>query len=181
MTVFVALLRAINVGKRQMPMAELRKLCEEIGFERPETFIASGNLLFDAKGSAEAVRDTLEKAASARFGFNVDIIVCPASAWAAYRDSNPFAGDPAAIDKMVHLAVSRDPLKDGAVEALRERAEHGERIETAAGALWIDYGSNGVGQSKLTPAFIDKVAGSPVTGRNWNTVRKLQDMIEARR
>lgn len=180
MTVFLALLRAINVGKRQLPMAELRKLCTELGFENPETYIASGNLLIDAEGTADTVRETLESAISARFGFAVDVIARAGADWAAYRDANPFAGDPAILPKMLHLALSRDPLKPGTAEALRERALFGERIEEAGGALWIDFGESGVGPSKLTPSFIDKMAGSPVTARNWNTVLKLQDMIEAR-
>lgn len=180
MTVFIALLRAINVGKRQLPMAELRKLCTELGFERPETYIASGNLLIDAGGTAEQLRKTLEKAIAERFGFPVDVIVRTGKDWAAYRDCNPFANDAQALPKMVHLALPRDPLKAGAVEALRARAVAGERIEEAGGALWIDFGTSGVAGSKLTPSYIDKVAGSPVTARNWNTVLKLQEMLEAR-
>jgi uncharacterized protein (DUF1697 family) len=50
----------------------------------------------------------------------------------------------------------------------------------AGGALWIDYGANGVGKSKLTPLLIDKACGSPATGRNWNSVLKIGEMIEAR-
>ncbi|RJF93512.1 DUF1697 domain-containing protein [Sphingomonas cavernae] len=180
MTVFVALLRAINVGKRQLPMAELRKLCAELGFDNPETYIASGNLLIGAEASADDVRSTLEKAITERFGFPVDVIVRAGADWAAYRDCNPFANDPHAQAKMVHLALPRDPIKPGAIEALRERAVSGERIEEACDAIWIDYGDSGVAGSKLTPAYIDKVSGSPVTGRNWNTVLKLQAMIEAR-
>lgn len=178
---FVVLLRAINVGKRQLPMAELRKLCTELGYERPETYIASGNLLIDVREGAKTIATTLEKAIAERFGFSVDLIVRAAKDWAAYVDSNPFADDPRALPRMVHLALPRDPLKPGAAAALRERAIAGERIEEAGGALWINYGASGVANSKLTPAYIDKVAGSPVTGRNWNTVLKLQQMIEARR
>lgn len=177
---FVVLLRAINVGKRQLAMAELRELCSELGYERPETYIASGNLLIDADESAKAVATALEKAIAARFGFAVDLIVRAASDWTTYRDANPFADDPAALPKLVHLALSRDALRPDAVEALRQRAADGERIEEACGALWIDFGASGVARSKLTPGFIDKAAGSPVTARNWNTVLRLQEMIEAR-
>ena len=50
----------------------------------------------------------------------------------------------------------------------------------ARGALWIDYGVNGVGKSKLTPLILDKACGSPATGRNWNTVVNIGEKIEAR-
>ncbi|MGH6782494.1 MAG: DUF1697 domain-containing protein, partial [Sphingomonadaceae bacterium] len=131
-------------------------------------------------GTADSVRATLEEAISARFGFTVDVIVRAGVDWAGYRDANPFADDPPTLPKMLHLALSRDPLKPGTAKALMERALFGERIREAGGALWIDFGESGVGPSKLTPGFIDKMAGSPVTARNWNTVLKLQDMIEAR-
>lgn len=174
---FVALLRAINVGRRQLPMAELRVLCEELGFARPRSYVASGNLILDAAGDAASVRTALEPAIEARFGFPVDVIVRGAGQWASYRAGNPFADDPAALAKMVHLCVSRDVLQPGAADAIAERASAGERVVEAAGALWIDFGEAGVAGSKITPRAIDKAAGSPTTTRNWNTVVKLDQML----
>ena len=52
----------------------------------------------------------------------------------------------------------------------------GERIAVAGGVLWVHFG-NGVGRSKLTPAVLDRCAGSPVTARNWNTLCKLSNWI----
>jgi uncharacterized protein (DUF1697 family) len=65
--------------------------------------------------------------------------------------------------------------KDGAVEILSERAAAGERIMLVGDALWFHY-PNGVARSKLTPALLDRVVGSPVTARNWNTVLKLHNL-----
>ena len=67
------------------------------------------------------------------------------------------------------------PPRKESVAALRERCANGERVELAGDALWIHY-PEGVGRSKLTPALIDRAAGSPVTARNLNTVRKLAEM-----
>jgi uncharacterized protein (DUF1697 family) len=180
MAIFVGLMRAINVGKRQMPMKDLRALAEELGHDAPETYVASGNLIFGAKGSAEAVAAGFEQAIEKRFGFFADVILRDARHWKAYRDANPFAGDAEAIPKMVHLCLARAPLKAGLVDGLRERAQDGERIELVGDGLWVDFGNHGVARSKLTPALFDKLAGSTVTARNWNTVQRLQDMIEAR-
>jgi uncharacterized protein (DUF1697 family) len=58
------------------------------------------------------------------------------------------------------------------------RARSGEAVEAAGGALWFHFPA-GVGTSKLTPAAIDKAAGSPSTSRNWRTVLKLQEMAQA--
>jgi len=182
MASFIVLLRGINVGStRKLPMTELRDLCTNLGLQRPETYIQSGNLIVDAAGGADALRGLLEKAVIKRFGFAADIIVRTASAWRKYAAGNPFAADNAALSHMVHLYLSRDPVNAGAAKLLAEKARTGERLRLAAGALWIDYGANGVGKSKLTPALVDNACGSPTTGRNWNTVLKLLEMIEARR
>jgi uncharacterized protein (DUF1697 family) len=181
MQTFVALMRGINVGStRKLPMADLRALSAEIGLHRPETYIQSGNLLVDADIEADAVRGLLEKAIAARFGLRVDVVVRRATQWIGYIAANPFADDPAAVPKMLHLVLTRDPLKPSAAEALAQKAQAGQRVASAGGALWIDYGVNGVGNSKLTPHLIDKACGSPATGRNLNSVVKIAEMIAVR-
>lgn len=178
---WVALMRGINVGStRKLPMTELRALCETLGWRRPETYIQSGNLIVEAPGDAESARIALEQAIARQFALKVDVIVRPAAEWKGYSGANPFANDAKASPKLVHLCLSRDRLKDGAAEALRERAMAGERILVVDGTLWIDFADSGVARSKLTPGYIDKCAGSPVTARNWNSVLKIGEMIAAR-
>ncbi len=180
MRTYVALMRGINVGsRRKLPMTALRALCIANGLTRPETYIQSGNLIVDAAGDASDVRAMLEKAIEAQFGFRADVVVRLAATWEGYIAANPFAGE-GAVPKMLHLYLLRDRLGRDAANVLEQRATGGERVRFAGGALWIDYGSGGVGGSKLTPAVIDKACGSPVTGRNWNTVLKIADMIKAR-
>ena len=181
MQTFVALMRGINVGStRKLPMAELRALSIKLGLQRPETYIQSGNLIVEADIEADEVRDLLEKAIAKRFSLRVDIIVRQASQWNRYMTANPFANDAATMPKMLHLYLSRDPLKASAAKELGRKAQAGERMALAGGALWIDYGANGAGKSKLTPLLVDKACGSPSTGRNWNSVLKIGEMIEAR-
>lgn len=182
MRTFVALMRGINVGPtRKLPMADLRAVCAEIGLHQPQTYIQSGNLIVDAKGEAGKLRVLLEKELTARFGFTVDVVVRAAADWQRYVDANPFANDANAIAKMVHLYLSGDPLKPDAGELLARSARTGERVRVAGDALWIDYGSAGVQGSKLSPSMIDRACGSPTTGRNWNSVTKIGEMIAARR
>jgi uncharacterized protein (DUF1697 family) len=181
MPTFVALLRGINVGSaRKLPIAELRALCSKRGLQRPETYIQSGNLIVDAEVDADEVRILLEREIQARFAFSVDVVVRAANAWRKYIDANPFADEDDVSPNKLHLYLSRDRLSSGAVRSLQQRVQAGERIRVAGAALWIDYGANGVAGSKLSPTVIDKACGSPTTGRNWNTVLKIQAMIEAR-
>ena len=63
MTAYVALLRAVNVGGTgKLPMADLKRIADELGFENAKTYIASGNLLFASKLGEAAVRSKLEAA-----------------------------------------------------------------------------------------------------------------------
>ncbi|HEX8223590.1 MAG TPA: DUF1697 domain-containing protein [Allosphingosinicella sp.] len=175
----IALLRAVNVGGRKLPMAELRALCVgELGWKEVETYIQSGNVVFAAPGKAEALEKKLEEAIKDRFGLDVPVMVRTATQWAACAAANPFPDAARDEPNRLQLLVPKLPLKPDAAERLTERAQAGEKVEAAGGALWLHY-PQGVGTSKLTPALIDKACGSPATGRNWRTVVKLKDMAEA--
>lgn len=178
---FVTLMRGINVGStRKLPMAALRAACLDLGLRNPETYIQSGNLIVDASGRADDVRLRLESELTARFGFVVEVVVRETVRWGRYVAANPFRDDADALPRMVHLYLSRDRLAANAADALQQRAHAHERIRMVGGALWIDYGTEGVHRSKLSPPLIDKACGSPTTGRNWNTVLQIGEMIAAR-
>ena len=178
MTRWLGLLRGINVsGTRKLPMVELRALCGELGFTDAKTYIASGNVMFSSADQAETVTNALEKGIADRFGFSCDVIVRSAAQWRTHLENNPFANDETIVPKMLHIMLSRHPLKPGAVDVIRERLSPTERIRASGGVLWIDYGESGVARSKLTPSFLDKTAGSTVTGRNLNTAEMLDQLL----
>lgn len=178
MTVFVALLRAVNVGKRKVPMAELRALCESLGYRNVATYIASGNIVFVADTPAKAVEAELEPAIAQRFGFPVDVISRTARQWSKYAAANPFPGESESEPNHTMMLLSKSALATDAVATLTERAGPGDRVATAGGVLWIYY-ANGMGRSKLTPTLIDRAVGSPTTARNWRSVLTLSDMAAA--
>ncbi|HEX8126452.1 MAG TPA: DUF1697 domain-containing protein [Allosphingosinicella sp.] len=173
----IALLRAVNVGGRKLPMAELRALCGDLGWKQVETYIQSGNLLFAAPGEAGGIEAQLEEALKDRFGFHSDVMVRSADSWAAILAANPFEQASEAEPSRVLVGVPKGELKSGAAHAVAAKAVAGERVEQAGGALWFHYPA-GVGTSKITPLLIDRAAGTPVTARNWRTMVKLREMAE---
>jgi len=176
MAKWIALLRGINVGgHNKVPMAALRGLCEDLGWKEVETFIQSGNVVFDAPGTIAKLEAALEEALDARFGFRPAAIVRGAASWSKLLDSNPFAAEAKADPAKVMVALAKDTLANGAAAAIAAKAAAGERVREAGGALWFHY-PDGAGRSKLTPSAIDKAAGSPVTARNWRTALALRDM-----
>jgi uncharacterized protein (DUF1697 family) len=173
---FIALLRGINVsGRNKIPMLELRSLCGEIGWRDVQTYIQSGNLVFKASGPPARLEVELERALEGRFGLSIHTIVRAATDWPAYVKSNPYPGESKTEPNRVMLALSKIPPKQEAVEKLRERLAKGEHIVQVADALWLHYGG-GVAKSKLSPALLDRLVGSPVTTRNWRTVLKLNEL-----
>ncbi len=177
MPVHVALLRGINVGGgNKIAMTELRALADELGWERAETYIQSGNLVFEAADERTELEMALEAGIRRRFGLDIPAIVRAADEWPALVAADPFPEAAEAEPNRLMLLLSKRPPGPEAAAALQERARDGERVAVAAGALWIHY-AGGAGTSKLTPALIDRLVGSPATARNWRTVLKLQEML----
>ena len=176
MTRLIALIRGINVGStRKLPMAELRAACAEEGLGTVKTYIQSGNIVLD-QGKATDVAAALATLIHGRFGLDVPVVVRTIAQWDGLIETCPFPDEAKAAPKLLHLLACKAPPKADAIEALRERARHGEKI-----AAWGDHDialhfTDGVADSKLAPALIDRLVGSPATGRNWNTLLKLQDL-----
>lgn len=175
----IALLRGINVGgNNKVPMARLCALCDELGWRDVRHYIQSGNIVFTAAGKTAAHEAALEQAIRAEFGFDIPVIVRSGARWDDYIHANPFPEASTTEPNRVMLGLSKRPPERNAAESLRERAMHGERIETVGDALWIHFQA-GQGKSKLAPALVDRLVGSCVTMRNWNTVMKLATLVRA--
>ena len=172
----VALLRAVNVGGRKLPMAELRALAAEIGWEDAATYIQSGNLIFSAPGTPAELEARLESAIRDRFAMEVPVIVRSAAEWPRYLETNPFPKVAEAEPNRLMLMLSKLPPAPDAAERLQERARDGELVAAEGDAIWIHYPA-GAGTSRLSPSLIDRSIGSPATARNYRTVLKLQEML----
>ncbi|MEK6975000.1 MAG: DUF1697 domain-containing protein [Candidatus Thermoplasmatota archaeon] len=171
MTTFIVLLRGVNVGgNNRVPMADLRQAVENAGFANARTYVNSGNLVMDGKGTPAGVEEAIEAIVAKHFKVDVPVVVRTADQWPAYVKGNPF---PTAEAKFVQLGLSKSPPASAScANAIQERAAEGEQVKVVGDAVWIHF-VQGVGKSKLTPAFLDKAAGSPLTMRNWNTVQEL--------
>ncbi|MGE0634071.1 MAG: DUF1697 domain-containing protein [Pseudobdellovibrionaceae bacterium] len=174
----VALLRGINVGgHRKVSMKELQSISLKAGLNRVETYINSGNLVFDAgKMKTTDVTMLLEKTIQKHFGFPVDVVARTEKQWKIYAAKPPFADAAEIRPNLLMIGLSKLPFKKDVENLLHERAASTERIKVIGDAIWVDF-AGGAGRSKLTPAFFDKAAGSPVTLRNLRTVLKLSEML----
>lgn len=166
MTVYVALLRAVNVGGTgKLPMATFRSLCEEAGFTKVRTVVASGNVVLESRLAEHSVKALLEARLQAHLGAPVRALVRTRQAMRSVHDDNPFAGRPA--NRTIVLFLDEAPAADA-----NKRATHRTTEEIAGGKreLYCFY-PDGMGQSKL--ALPEMKVG---TARNMNTVAKLVEI-----
>jgi uncharacterized protein (DUF1697 family) len=177
MGAMVALLRAVNVGGRKLPMADLRKTCAAIGWRDVRTYIQSGNVIFSAEGGSAALESALESAIEARFGIAVPVIVRTGVQWPQYISENPFPDAARDEPNRLMLLLSKRPPVADAAAVIQARPTSGEKVACAGDAIWIHFPA-GAGTSKLTPTAIDRAIGSPATARNHNTVVRIGEMLK---
>jgi uncharacterized protein (DUF1697 family) len=166
MTVFIALLRAVNVGGTgKLPMAELRALCEQHGFEDVRTYIQSGNVVFVSALAKDEVKAMLEAALAEKMGKPVGVLLRTRAELKAAYDHNPF---PDADPKQVIVLFLDEKPKKGALDGVVIPGS--ERLELRGRELFIHY-PDGQGSSKLKVPF-----AQVGTGRNLNTVAALIEL-----
>ncbi len=166
MPVHIALLRAVNVGGTgTLPMAELKALCEEIGFTDVKTYIQSGNVLFRSDEDEATVQARLDEALTRKMGKSPGVILRNRQALEAVTEGLPF---PHAKPSYLLVTFLPEPAPADALDKLVAPA--GEEVHVAGKEIYIHY-PDGSGRSKLKlPAL--KLG----TARNLNTVRKLTEM-----
>ncbi|MER8234945.1 DUF1697 domain-containing protein [Streptomyces sp. NPDC094049] len=179
---YALLLRGINVsGRRKVPMADLRSCLEGLGHQDVRTYLQSGNAVFTTGGGAlaasdEALASEIEDAVEHRFGFRVDCLVRDGAYLAAVAAACPF---PAAEleGKQLHALYLSESAEPGRFAGIDREAHLPEEFALGDRVLYL-YAPEGLGNSKLGEAVsrTSVVKGLVVTGRNWNTVRKLVEM-----
>ncbi|MFB8116988.1 DUF1697 domain-containing protein [Streptomyces sp. NPDC055962] len=177
-TMYAALLRGINVsGHRRVPMAELRTLLGGLGHEDVATHLQSGNAVFrSASDDENALRNELEQAIEAHFGFPVDCLVRSGAYLAAVADACPFP--PAELDgKQLHVTYFDQAVDAARFAGLDAAAFRPEEFRLGDRALYL-YAPDGLGRSKLAVALGRPAVtrGLVTTSRNWNTVARLVEM-----
>lgn len=170
MTVWVAFLRAVNVGKRKMKMAELKALCEELGLADVKTILASGNVRFEAPRNPKA---RLEAAIEKRWGFVSEAVMRSGEEIEAMLASQPFAKYPDDGPFHRYVMMFDKPLPGGSSYAGVDGDYDVVRVDEKDIYL-VGYrqpdGRHGPGLDKFDRQ-LEK--GAIATMRNWNTIPKV--------
>ncbi len=166
MNMYIALLRAVNVGGTgKLSMADLKAVCMEAGFDQVRTYIASGNVVFASADKAAAVKAALQRCLAEHLGKPVEVFLRTAAEMRAVVQANPFPEAPPARTYAFFLDAA--PARD-ALATVRRQTD--EQIGFGTREIYVYY-PFGMGQSKLVIT-----AASTGTARNMNTVAKLAEM-----
>jgi uncharacterized protein (DUF1697 family) len=174
MQTYISILRGINVsGHRKMKMDALQQLYTNLGFSNVQTYIQSGNVVFQyKKTSLQDIEQAISKKVLEQFGFDVPVIVLEKEELNQIIRNNPFISDPSKDIKFLHITfLSAEPSKV-AYNKIDEEHYNGDEFKIINKSIYL-YCPNGYGKTKLTNSFFENKLKVTATTRNWKTTKEL--------
>ncbi len=171
---YAAMLRGINLGShKRISMADLRRLFENLGAKNVQTYVVSGNVVFDSPPGgrpelAKKIRDRIQ----AELGHDVAIVLRTHAEMARVAAAKPFGRDDEA-----HLYVT---FLEGKPNTSRVNALDGspfapDEFEIRGTEAYLHF-PNGYGRSKMSNEWFERKLGVSATTRNWRTVTALAEL-----
>ena len=170
---YIAFLRAINVGGHTVKMDVLRQQFEVLGFSSVETFIASGNVVFETTAkNARTLEKTIAQQLRATLGYEVATFIRTDAELAAIAQYQPFS--PAALKtaqalNIAFLADALDAASQKKLLALKTDIDdfhvHGREVH------WLCRQKQS--ESTFSNVVLEKTIGRSSTIRGINTIQKM--------
>ncbi len=179
MTVYVSMLRAVNVGGHsKIKMEPLKELYRSLGLRDVCTVLQSGNVLFrsnlkDREKLAKRIKQELER----RFESQIEVLLRTLEEIKTLVERGPQMAERTDPSKLLVMFLTGVPDKR-MQEELHKAHAGPELIEVRGPEVYLYY-PNGVGRSKLSNAFIEAKLKMAGTSRNWNTIAKLIESGDA--
>ena len=173
MTVFISMLRAVNVGGTSViKMEPLRAAYEALGFEDVRSLLQSGNVLFrsgakDSRQLARRIKQELER----KFGLDIEVVIRTLPELESIFERSPVLSPRADLAKLLVMFLTGVPDAQGQARLVKGH-KGPEMLEIRGPEVYLYY-PDGVGRSKLTTAVLERHLGTMGTARNWNTLTKL--------
>lgn len=167
---YAAFFRALNVGGRVVKMDALAKIITKAGCSGVETFIASGNAVFESRMKAASLERSLEQALESALGYEVTTFVRTLDELEAIARYRPFRGLDDAPTFVVGFLSA--PLSPAAVNVLNGLASPADRFHAKGREFWW-HSTIGQGKSEFSNAVFEKALRVRTTFRTVRTVRRM--------
>lgn len=176
MHTYIALLRGINVGgHRKIPMADLRDLLTNSGLETVQTYIQTGNVIFQSlEENIQILQVVIQKSIANHFGFEVPVIIKTRSELQAVFDKSPFSI--AEKEKSYFAFLSCEP-KIELIDEMQKVTYENEAFLITKNCIYF-YAEKGYGQAKFNLKMFERKLKVIATARNYKTMLKLLSLSQ---
>ena len=170
---YVAFLRAVNVGGRNAKMDHLRSVFEALGFSNVETFIASGNVIFETPSTDEsALEKKISRQLEKSLGYDVEVFIRRDVDLAQIAAYQPFKTADVAAARTLNVAFVREPLSPGALAVLISlKTDVDDFHAKGREVYWLSRVKQS--ESTFTNAVFERLLKVRATFRGVNTVAKI--------
>lgn len=178
MKTYIALFRGINVGGNHiLPMKELRSVLENLGLKNVQTYIQTGNVVFESDSDdLNALSESLSQAILKSHGFEPNVMILSQEDFKEAMQQNPFP-EGEAEPKTLHLSFLKEEPSKPDLAGMESIKAESEKFELKGKVFYL-HAPDGIGRSKLA-AKGEKLLGVSGTARNWRTVSKIAEMLDA--
>ncbi len=180
METYISMLRGINVsGHKMVKMDELQQLYKNLGFANVQTYIQSGNVIFQSKKieSAELEKKIAKKIKEV-FSFEISVLVKSADEFKRVLKNNSFVTKRNEDGTKLHVTFLSNKPKKMDVDEIYNGEYASDEFIITDGVVYL-FCPNGYGNTKLTTNFFEKKLNVVATTRNWKTMNKLVELAGA--
>ncbi|AOW19720.1 DUF1697 domain-containing protein [Urechidicola croceus] len=178
MNSYIALLRGINVsGKKKIKMSDLKEFLLNDGFIDVQTYIQSGNVIFNSKKTDKVkLAEEISLCILKNYAFEVPVVVKSKIEWERILNKNPFINQNGVDLKKLYVTfLYNSPSKED-VEILKTIDFNPDKYQIKNDIVYSCYGQS-FGKTKMTNNVFEKKLKLIATTRNWNTVNKLLQLV----
>ncbi len=174
MSIYVAMLRGINVGGQKIvKMENLRSSFEALGFRRVRTYVQSGNVIFEAsKTSPDHLSKNIEEKILRDYGFSVPLVLRTSDEMKKIVNHNPFLKEKGIDDSKLHVTFLSELPAEATLRELDALRSLPDQFRMRSREVYL-YCPNGYGRSKLSNSAFEELLSVEATTRNWKTVNTL--------
>lgn len=167
---YIVLLRGINVsGKNKLPMAELRVLLNDLGFQNVQTYIQSGNIILDSDEGKSVICNKIKAGIQDKFEYDVPVIARTITEWKKLISNYPFLTDNTKIVAFVFLNKKVYETK------IEVKGINDDEYLIDKDMVYI-YCLSGFVKTKISNNLFERKLNVTATTRNYNTTLKLLEL-----
>jgi len=178
MQTYISMLRGINVsGQKKIRMADLKSMYETLGFGNIQTYVQSGNVVFESdEEDLEKLRQSIEAQIEKTFGFSVPVLIRSADDFDRIIQEHPFAQEE--TNRVLVTFLYERPAQSKRDE-LSQYEDKVDQFTLGEQEIFL-FCPGGYGKTKLSNTFFEKKLELIATTRNWKSVNALYQMANER-